>query len=802
MKHYKHILQVLALILFVYVYGIIHVDVENALLYMIPGAMKSIMSKLWTHLWNDRIISISLLGCAAIIIRKIHRLAYISLDMIILPFALFWVVCFSAPRWIQVNSGVFGIPFALILVLMLFICFLSCVAQCFHIVEQNSIEETSGISHCGFIPSNIAVRMVGVRKKFAYKIVDRLINTHNEKESFAIAIYGSWGSGKTVFLEEMRCFLQNNKHVVIEFNPWKCNSLNQIRKDFLEVVSLQLKQYDFSIARFFSRYSNLLSAFDTPNSFKEALSLIVPNKETISEVKEHIILSLQKIKKPLYVLIDDLDRLDADEILEVLKLIRNTANFPYLKFVVACDRKYVIEQLKSRAIDEKYLEKIFMVDFQLPQVYADFPCTTIWEKDVRLLTKNNRILNAIESLTFSQKELLNKCLGSFRQAKRFAGQIVVTMEFTEGYVGGKIINVLLPELLWVELLKLIDIDTYATLKDSPTSYLDVCKKGIERYGLLYYCLKKEESNTNLPKLDREILEQLFPVRNGAIRGRNAIAYLENFDKYFSYGMSARHISESEFLEVLYQDEDFNTIYNKYDYWKRNNLLQSMGNRILMTNTRGFELNEAVRFIYLTFLGIEKCKEDFYQQLILSKLMQSNYKISIRKELIEKILSILSSPVIVQLSHFQMATFLHEMYVLCLKKQKTLLSKLQIKEAIRNNLFNYLATSDVDASDVIDSESDLYEIVKQSSIATPIYDESDDIAYYDYESLVFDILLEFFSKHKSNNRQAVKKFEDLGIDCASEQFDEVEYAQKQKEDEIGRLFGTGQNYNLFKTECFL
>ena len=800
MKRYKQILQVLVLLLGVYVYSIIHVDIENILLLMIPGAMKSIMSKLWIHLWLDRIISISLLMWTAIIIRKIHKLAYISLGVINLPFILFWVVCFSAPRWIQVNSGVFGIPFALILVLMPFICFLSCVAQYFHIVEQNSIEEISGISHCGFIPSNIAVRMVGVRKNFAYKIVDKLINTHNEKESFAIAIYGSWGSGKTVFLEEMRSFLQNNKEVVIEFNPWKCNSLNQIRKDFLEVIRLQLKQYDFSLARFFSRYSSLLSTFDTPNSFKEVLNLIVQNNDTVSEVKEHIILSLQKIKKPLYVLIDDLDRLDADEILEVLKLIRNTANFPYLKFVVACDRKYVIEQLRSRGIDEKYLEKIFMVDFRLPQVYADFPCATIWEKDVKLLTENNRILNAIESLTFSQKELLNKCLGSFRQAKRFAGQIVVTMEFTEGYVGGKIINVLLTELLWIELLKFIDIDTYVTLKDSPTVYLDVCKKGIARYGLQYYCLKKEESNTDLPKLDREILEQLFPVRNGAIRGRNAIAYLENFYKYFSFGMSARHISESEFLDVLYQDEDFNTIYNKYYCWKRNNLLQSLGNRILMTNTRGFELNEAVRFIYLTFLEVERCKEDFYQELILSKLMQTNYKICIWKELIEKILSILSSPVTMHLSHFSMATFLHEMYVLCLKKKKTLLSKLQLKEAIRNNLFNYLTTSEVDASDVIDSESDLYDIVKQSSIAIPIYDKSDDIVYYDYESLVFDILLEYFYKHKSGNRQAIKVFEALEIDSSSDQY-EVDFAQKQKDDEIGSLFGTGKNYNLFKAKCF-
>ena len=144
--------------------------------------------------------------------------------------------------------------------------------------------------------------------------------------------------------------------------------------------------------------------------------------------------------------------------------------------------------------------------------------------------------------------------------------------------------------------------------------------------------------------------------------------------------------------------------------------------------------------------------------------------------------------------------LHEMYVLCLKKKKTLLSKLQLKEAIRNNLFNYLTTSEVDASDVIDSESDLYDIVKQSSIAIPIYDKSDDIVYYDYESLVFDILLEYFSKHKSGNRQAIKVFEALEIDSSSDQY-EVDFAQKQKDDEIGSLFGTGKNYNLFKAKCF-
>lgn len=800
MKHIKQILQVLGFILCIYVYSIIHIDIENYVHCLIPETIARVLSLLWAHLWIERIISISLVICTAIIIRKIHRLAYISFELINLPLILFWMVCFSFPRWEQVNSGLYNIPFALILVFLFFLCWLSCVAQFLYIFEQNHVEKITCISQCGFLQSNRVVNLTGIRKSFAYMIVDRLINTHNDKESFAIVIYGSWGSGKTVFLEDMHRLLQDKKQVVIEFNPWRCNSLAQIRKDFLEVIRLQLKQYDFSLARFFNRYSNLLSSFDTPKTFKEFVSFINPKNDTVSEVKEYIILSLQKIKKPLYVLIDDLDRLDSDEIMEVLKLIRNTANFPYLKFVVACDRKYVIEQLGSRGINAKYLEKIFMVDFHLPQVYADNPCTRILEMDVKLLTKNNRILNAFSSLNFSQKTLLDKCLGSFRQAKRFAGQIVVAMEFAENYVYNQRINVLLSELLWVELLKFIDIDVYSNLKDTPTVYLEIHKKGIDKYGLQYYSLKVKESYVNIPIIDQEILEQLFPVKGGALRSVNSISYLENFDKYFSYGMSARHISESAFLDVLYRDEYLDTIYEEFIKWKGNKLLQSLGNRILMSNTYVFNLNVALRFIYLLFLIIENCKEDFYIQLISSKLMQEDYRISIRRQLAEKIISIINSPAIVRLSPLSISAFLHEMYVLC-KKHRTLLSKSQLEKMIRDNLSNYIKKNDVDASDVIDNQSELYDIVKQSCITTPILNEIDELEYNDYHSLVFDILLDNFSKHKSENIQAIKDFEDLWLNNTTGSYYDIELANQNKDNEIGSLFGNSTNYSLFKKKCF-
>ena len=61
--------------------------------------------------------------------------------------------------------------------------------------------------------------------------------------------------------------------------------------------------------------------------------------------------SLQKIDRPIVVFIDDLDRLGGNEIMEVLKLIRNVANFPGLKFVAAYDRAYMVEVIKKQNVE-------------------------------------------------------------------------------------------------------------------------------------------------------------------------------------------------------------------------------------------------------------------------------------------------------------------------------------------------------------------------------------------------------------------------------------------------------------------
>ena len=74
-----------------------------------------------------------------------------------------------------------------------------------------------------------------------------------------------------------------------------------------------------------------------------------------------------------YAWIDDIDRLDRDEILSVLKMVRLTANFPQIVYVLAFD-----DEMVARAAGQnfggtpdsgrEFLEKIVQYPFAIPAV--------------------------------------------------------------------------------------------------------------------------------------------------------------------------------------------------------------------------------------------------------------------------------------------------------------------------------------------------------------------------------------------------------------------------------------------------
>ena len=314
-----------------------------------------------------------------------------------------------------------------------------------------------------------------VRAQYADEFMLKFQAIENDTDSYSVVFYGNWGSGKTVFLRYIETKLREKHQEVIWFNPWKCQSIQQINIDFFNLLTGVLKQYDSSLAKPILKYSDLLDSVEAPKIVEYIINLFSSQEDSMSELKDHIIESLSEIKVPIYILIDDLDRMDADEILAVIGLLRNTANFPYLKYVVGCDRDYLLEKLKEKNIDQDYLQKIFMAEFYLPEIYAVAPYYEECRKDIEKMTQDDSVHNFFEVLYGNKPSIINQVLGNVRQAKRFARELVLDWEFAKKNSTGRQLEILFEDYFWIELLKYHNQSDYDKLQNNPSDFFDTRK---------------------------------------------------------------------------------------------------------------------------------------------------------------------------------------------------------------------------------------------------------------------------------------------------------------------------------------
>ncbi len=209
--------------------------------------------------------------------------------------------------------------------------------------------------------------------------------------SFSVAITGVWGSGKTTFLNSLRKQYHNNKINIIVFEPWKSDSPDLIIHSFFTLLRNELNGYVPNISSLIDEY--ILTLIDEEvikpvkwlnKSMKWALAM--NDKNIYEQIKKE----LSDYKHKIVVFIDDIDRLNADEIREVLRLVRNTANFPYIQFITAYDKNYLIKILKNDGLDnsERYLEKFFNVEITLPKYEERIICKELYSRVSKLISDN------------------------------------------------------------------------------------------------------------------------------------------------------------------------------------------------------------------------------------------------------------------------------------------------------------------------------------------------------------------------------------------------------------------------------
>ena len=213
------------------------------------------------------------------------------------------------------------------------------------------------------------------RLGYADYLVDRILGTEFGDESFSVGISGEWGTGKTTFLNAVASSLEKyfpeRVATIVWFRPWDSSSPKQIVTDFFNVLVDKIGPQYSVVRKPMLKYAELLKALDAKKPIVYLADVYDKHQErSIESLKKVISDYLQSYGKIIPVLIDDMDRLSGEEIAEVLRLIRNTADFPNVVYVTAYDKGYVEAQLQKRGIPNPgiYIEKFFSVEFARPKL--------------------------------------------------------------------------------------------------------------------------------------------------------------------------------------------------------------------------------------------------------------------------------------------------------------------------------------------------------------------------------------------------------------------------------------------------
>ncbi len=265
------------------------------------------------------------------------------------------------------------------------------------------------------------------RTKFAESIARKTLDTQPSDGALTVGIVAPWGFGKTSFINMMKEYFVG-KAIVINFSPWIYEDDKNLTQAFFLELNKAMKVYNPSLSEKLISYAELLSSAEVP--YMKLLSNLLRQgrKNSLESLRNDLELALKSMKEPIVVIIDDLDRLGATEIMEVMKIIRNSANFSNIRFIATYDREYVTNVLKDSLKPGNYLEKIFQVEYVLPN-----------------FDKRKLIAVLKDKLSFvEEKEELNDCfaphkvafeeLTSLRDVKRFVNMFQLAYRNLQGKV--------------------------------------------------------------------------------------------------------------------------------------------------------------------------------------------------------------------------------------------------------------------------------------------------------------------------------------------------------------------------------
>lgn len=189
------------------------------------------------------------------------------------------------------------------------------------------------------------------------KISTALINNNR----LIVALEGTWGTGKSTVLNSIKKKVINKCLVIDDIDPWLFTNEESLFRAFINGLILKLK-----ISQITNNIVNTYMSYYFSQIGIPFVNKILPKNELCqNDISIMINDYLTKNNIKVIILIDNIERMQPNNILFLYKMISTAFNFSNLSFILSYDYQVLHQSLTDIKIPPKMVDKIIDKKFQI-----------------------------------------------------------------------------------------------------------------------------------------------------------------------------------------------------------------------------------------------------------------------------------------------------------------------------------------------------------------------------------------------------------------------------------------------------